>query len=113
MGLAHLHRMGFAVAIANGLATLLSAEDETVLTAGVVLERMDARERYTFIAGITEGLAAARYAAERPATDGRACIYQWFYGEEETMGRIVHAFEHFADRLPGEIVLAMIQRRCP
>lgn len=98
--------MGAAV----GLAMPASA---TEFTAGVVLDKMDARERYIFMAGIVEGLAAARFETDGRNPTGRSCIYRWFYDDKAAPGSIEQAFGLYRDRLPGSVVGALIQMRCP
>lgn len=97
------------------LATVLGvlpAQSQTEFTAGVVLDKMDARERYVFIAGIVEGLAHARYEADGRDPAGRSCIYRWFYEDKAAAGNIEQAFSLYRDRLPGSVVGALIQMRC-
>lgn len=65
---------------------------QTEFTAGVVLDKMDARERYVFIAGIVEGFAHARFEADGGDPAGRSCIYRWFYEDEAAPGSIEQAF---------------------
>lgn len=81
-------------------------------TAGVVLDEMKPAERYGYLAGIVEGLAYARYRADSKDTAGMACIYGWFYGEEDAPTKIEAAFARFRDLTPGAIVAALLQRRC-
>jgi hypothetical protein len=97
------------------LATVLGvlpAQSQTEFTAGVVLDKMSPGERYTFIAGIVEGLAHARYEADGRETAGRSCIYRWFYDDKSAIDHIEQAFGLYRDRLPGSVVGALIQMRC-
>lgn len=86
------------------------AED---FTAGVVMEKMDAGDRFMFVAGVIEGLAHARYEADGRETAGRSCIYRWFYQDQTAMAQVEEAFARYPDRLPGSVVGALIQIRCP
>lgn len=85
---------------------------QTEFTSGVVLDKMPPGERYTFIAGIIEGLAHARYEADGRDTVGRSCIYRWFYDDKSAIDHIEQAFARFPNRLPGSVVGALIQMRC-
>jgi hypothetical protein len=90
----------------------LPAQSQTEFTAGVVLDKMSAGERYTFIAGIVEGLAHARYEADGRETAGRSCIYRWFYDDKSAIDHIEQAFGLYRDRLPGSVVGALVRMRC-
>lgn len=98
------------ISITVTLGLPLRAED---FTAGAVVERMDASERYTFIAGIIEGLAYARFVSDGKSEEpGMRCIYTWFYEEDGSANKIVAAFKAFPDHLPGAVTAALAQRRC-
>lgn len=95
------------IAIAGGAS---NAED---LSAGTVLERMEPKERYTYVAGIVEGLAYARFVSDgREEEPGMRCIYDWFYGEDGSVETIWSAFARFPDHLPGAVTAALVERRC-
>lgn len=92
---------------------LLAANaNATDFTAGVVMTKMNEKERYTFLAGVAEGLAYARYASDGKTTEGMRCVYDWFY-KDGTMPKIYSAFERFSDYLPGAVMAAMIEKECP
>jgi len=83
------------------------------LTAGAIVEQLEPGDRYTFVAGIVEGLAYARFLEDgRSETPGMACIYRWFYETEATPTQIFQAFEAFPDHTPGAVVAAMAARGC-
>lgn len=86
-----------------------SAED---MTAGSVLTKMKPDQRFPYLAGIVEGLAHARYQRDDKATEGMACIYDWFYRTEGSAETIYAAFEKFKNHTPGAVMAALIQRRC-
>lgn len=108
---------GRCIAACSGIALVVTlaaspAFSQTEFTAGVVLEKMGPGDRYTFIAGIIEGLAHARYEADGRDTAGRSCIYRWFYEDKSAIDHIEEAFARYPDRLPGSVVGALIQMRC-
>lgn len=76
------------------------------------MQEMDPEQRYTFVAGIIEGLAYARFESDGNQTDGMGCIYDWFYEDEGNLNRIYQSFEHFSDHLPGAVVAALVKRDC-
>lgn len=75
------------------------------------MTKMDEKQRYTFLAGVAEGLAYARYAKEGKGTGGMKCIYEWFY-RDGTIPKIYSALERFSDYLPGAVMAAMIEKEC-
>lgn len=86
---------------------------ETTMTSGVVLEKLSPPQLVAFVAGIVEGLAHARVDGEKAPPDGRSCIYAWFYDDETAMVRIEATFAHFKDHMPGAVIAAMVEKRCP
>jgi len=86
-----------------------NAED---LTAGVVMEKMDGGERYTYVAGIVEGLAHARYMMDNRDTAGRSCIYRWFFKADGTLDLIYEAFRRYPQLLPGQVVGTLANQEC-
>ncbi len=84
----------------------------TDFTAGIVMQKMDEKERFNYLAGVVEGLAYARYIKDGKKVDGMKCIYQWFYDKKGTTGKIEAAFRRFNDYLPGAVVAAMADKEC-
>ena len=81
-------------------------------TAGVVMEKMDDKERNAYLAGVVEGLAYSRYARDGKKTEGMKCIYDWFYEKKDTHQKIYVAFRRFQDYLPGAVMAAMAEKEC-
>jgi len=94
------------------------ANDNTPMTAGVVMERMEVRERYGYIAGIVEGLAYARFRKDTLAAGskderGMQCIYDWFYADKEAMFvRIGQAFTKYPEHFPSTLIAVMVKKEC-
>lgn len=104
----NFHRwMGVLVIVAA--PTTAMAED---FTAGVVMEKMQPSDRYSFMAGVVEGLAHSRMVKDGGTVSGARCIYQWFYDREATLGEIKQAFEYFKDEMPGAVMAAMVEKEC-
>lgn len=76
------------------------------------MEKMEVGDRYTYVAGIIEGLAHARFIKDNKDTKGRACIYQWFYDDKATLPKIYEAFQRYPNVLPGQVVGALAATRC-
>ncbi len=82
------------------------------LTAKVVMEKMEAGQRYPYIAGVVEGLAYARYSRDGKKTEGMKCIYDWFYEKPETLNLIYAAFGQYPNFTPGAIIGALTRKHC-
>lgn len=100
-------------ALAAALPIALSAEPAAaqVMTAGVIMEKMNADQRSGFLAGVVEGLAHDRMVKDGE-TAGSKCIYDWFYEKEGTLHTIHQAFEYFRDEMPGAVIAAMVEKEC-
>ena len=83
------------------------------------MEKMDANDRVSFISGIIEGLAYARFArdnehieGDKKTTAGMKCIYDWFYDEPHALDLIYLAFGKYPNYLPGAIISNLIKQDC-
>ncbi|MCM2397751.1 hypothetical protein NBH19_16895 [Rhizobium sp. S95] len=81
-------------------------------TTEKVLKEMGTEERASYLAGVVEGLAYARYAKDGKKTEGMTCIYDWFYKTEGTPNAILTAFQRFTEYTPGAVMAAMIEKEC-
>lgn len=86
---------------------------DTVMTAGVIAERMPAEDRYPYVAGLLEGIAFGRYQTGGQDVAAMDCIYGWFYSGEQRTDLIFDAFERFPDYTAGAVVAALTNRACP
>lgn len=82
------------------------------MTAGVVMKNMPANERFSYIAGIVEGLAQARHARDGKDPKGSGCIYRWFYKEPGTSAKIEAAFKRYPNAMPGDVVRVLAATKC-
>lgn len=79
---------------------------------------MQVRERTSYITGIVEGLAYARFqrdtrASGEPNQEGMNCIYNWFYADAmNRLDSIEATFSAYEDQFPAVILSAMIAREC-
>ena len=76
------------------------------------MEKMSSGERYSFVAGVVEGLAVSRYMQDGKKPEGMNCIYDWFYKDKITIERIYAAFTRFPNYLPGAVVDALVRKVC-
>ena len=99
-----------AVFLANGQ----DAQAET-LDAGYVLNKMTAEQRGSYLSGVVEGLAFARFVQDRPDESGMACIYNW---QNENLGRpeafktVAAWLERHSERTVGVLLYTLIKREC-
>jgi hypothetical protein len=104
-----------AALAAGSLAVIVIAHpiptDAREFTADDLMETLDDRQRYLFIAGAIAGLATARYVRDGH-DEGGACIESWFYDTDGIRERIYAAFARFGDRSPVAILHAMATREC-
>lgn len=106
-----------AVLLGSGVAF---AEDNrgTPMTAGLIMQKMPVRERFSYIAGIVEGLAYSRFRKDTQAkggkdTGGMKCIYDWFYADNtKRMDVIEAAFRKYAEHYPATLLAAMVKKEC-
>jgi hypothetical protein len=88
------------------------AANATDFTARAVMEKMTAEQRYSYLAGVVEGLAYARYASDGKKLDGMNCIYDWFYGDPKVTDLIYAAFDKYPDYTLGAIVAVIARKKC-
>ncbi|MGE3829505.1 MAG: hypothetical protein AB7F76_00805 [Parvibaculaceae bacterium] len=98
-------------------ALLASAHaEDTGYSTRERMENMQPGERYTFIAGIVEGIAFHRYTAGNKDADAMHCVYDWFYkghNGHDTIDVIYAAFGEYPDYPPAAIIAALSKRKCP
>lgn len=96
---------------------LIAAPSEAVateFTAGVVMEKMAGGERYTFVSGIVEGLAYARFIRDGKNEAGMKCVLDWFHGNNKVaMDDIEILFAKYPAYPPAPIVSTLAERKCP
>lgn len=88
---------------------------EADLSKHKMMSRMTPEERYSFIAGIVEGIAYHRYTAGDKDSAAMNCVYDWFYkgsDGERTIDVIYAAFGKYPDYPPAAVVAALANRKC-
>ncbi|MFG1342498.1 hypothetical protein [Xanthobacter autotrophicus] len=76
------------------------------------MKELGATERYSYIAGVVEGLAVARYLKDSKKPAGMNCIYDWFYDDKKTIDAIYVAFGQYPDFPPGAVIAALAKQKC-
>lgn len=88
------------------------------MTAGMILEKMKADERFAYINGMVEGIAYARFRKDTLATGGKnesgmKCILDWYYaGDGSTHARIEAAFRKYVEHMPAVLIGVMVKDEC-
>lgn len=111
--------IGYIAAIAVPMLCAATPAHPQAMTAEVIMTKMTEKERYTYVAGVVEGLAYARYrsdnrdvSGENKNATGMACVYDWFYKKEASWTHITQAFTKFGSHYPGAVVAALIRKEC-
>ncbi len=107
-----LPRILSAAAFFGVLIDLPVAANATDFTAKVVMKEMTEEQRYSYLSGVIEGLAYARYAQDGKQIAGMNCIYDGFYGTPKVTDLIYAAFGQYPDYTPGAVVSALVKRKC-
>ena len=106
-----------ALVLASGLGvfTVLNAIPTKAgsFNAKTVIDKMSSEEKASYIAGLIDGLAYARYKNEGKKTDGgMKCIYDWYQKKEGTVENIILSFHKYKTYTPNAIIAAMIEKEC-
>lgn len=114
-----IRKLAVAGALVLGVNTAFANDNAgSPMTAGLVMDKMPVRERFSYVAGIVEGLAYARFRKDTAAkggndVSGMKCIYDWFYTDNtKTMDTVEAAFRKYADRYPATLLAVLIKRKC-
>jgi len=83
-------------------------------SAGDLINKMTPEQSASFIGGVVEGLAFARWNKDKPDDTGMKCIYDWKYGESASVNaqRLNEWLERNPDKPIGVLVHTLIKRDC-
>lgn len=90
----------------------------TPMTAGVIVREMPARERASYVMGMIDAMAYARFVKDTKARGekdqtGMICIYDWLQDDMvHRMGQIDAAFRKYGNYPPSMVVTAMVKKAC-
>lgn len=96
------------------LHSLLSgATPAAALTGKDVLNKMNNDQRFSYLAGIADGLAQARWMKDRPDDTGMKCIYDWYYkGGKRKFNQVYGLLELHPDKPANAIMYVLIKKEC-
>ncbi|MCP8896358.1 hypothetical protein KYK29_15630 [Shinella daejeonensis] len=110
--------MAASAAFLLALGIAAPANADTAMTAGTLMEKLPTRERSTYIMGLVEGLAYARFQKDSAKlgskdSEGMNCIYGFFYGDSmKALDRIEAAFKKYSDHFPAVVLTAIVKKEC-
>ena len=81
------------------------------LNAGFVLNKMNADEQVSYVAGVVEGLAYSRYLRDKPDQSGMKCVYDW-YARESVTRQVDQWFKRHPDKPVGVLLNVLIKKEC-
>jgi hypothetical protein len=88
------------------------------MTAGVIMEKMEPKERYAYVSGIVRGMAYARFRKDTIAAGskderGMICIYEWYEkGDGSTYAALEHTFRNNGHYPPTVIIATLLKKEC-
>ncbi|MBI1290184.1 hypothetical protein GC173_02925 [bacterium] len=107
-----------AAVICGGLALPMPANAQAPTTARMVVEEMPVRERTSYIAGVVDGLAYARFRKDtltkgEKDESGMKCILEWFRADSlAKLQRIEATFKKYGDEYPPILLTLMVKKEC-
>jgi len=103
----------FSAIMLVAAAFLSSGKEAAALTADDVLNKMGADERFSYVSGVIDGLAYARWLSDRPDDTGMQCIYSWYYNGEAAKHQLIDTwFERHLDMPVDALLYVLIKREC-
>ena len=112
---AALHRIITKTTLASVMMLGAQSAQATELNAGFVLDQMNADQRVSYVAGVVEGLAYARFLKDRPDDTGMMCVYDWYsiHGTDEARwNRIKTWLRRHEDKPVGVLMHTLIKQEC-
>ena len=105
----------YSAMMAGTVCLGLMAGKADALTAEDVLENMDADQLNGYLSGVVDGLATARWLAERPDASGMQCIYDWWLQTpvEPRLDQTMLWLERHPEQQVGILMSVLIGRECP
>ena len=85
------------------------------LDADFVLNKMNADQQVSYIAGVVEGMAYSRYLRDKPSEDGMNCLYQWYAnntGSREKSKKVDALFAQHPDKPVGVLLYVLMKKEC-
>lgn len=96
-----------------GLLTASSAQASD-FNADAVLNNLNEEQRSSYMMGLVDGLAYARWLKDKPSEVGMRCIYDWYYQNNAALWKstLLPAFETHGDKPVTAILFVLSKRKC-
>ena len=98
------------------IATMINGihvKEAAALTAKDVLNNMSSKEQTSYVAGVVDGLAQARWINDKPDQTGMQCINDWFYnGQKKKWNQIDAWFNKHLDKPANALLYVLIKKEC-
>ncbi len=106
------YKQVFVIIISSLFVSPVQAQQQN-FNAGFVLNGMTSDQQVSYIAGIIEGLAFARWLKDEKEMEGMRCVYNWYYENSLEKWEQIEAFfgEH-PDRKPGPLIYILVRSEC-
>ena len=83
------------------------------ITADDVLNKMNADQQTSYIAGVVGGLAYSRFLRDRPDATGMSCINDWYYGSGTDKWALIETwFSRHVEQQVEPLLYVLIKREC-
>lgn len=107
-------RRSMMAVVLSAMTFISSGKEAIALTADDVLNKMNIEQRVSYIGGMLEGLATARWYKDRPNADGMDCIYDWYYQEPtaDMWNSLITWFQRHPDKEAGALLYVLIKQEC-
>ena len=92
-----------------------SAVPSGALTVAETRNNMSSDERFAYVGGVVEGLAFARWIADNRNTEGRDCILNWYFANDNETARFnrqMDLFDEHPDQHLSTLMYALIREEC-
>ena len=82
--------------------------------AGVVMNKMTAEQRTSYIMGLVDGLAYSRWQHDKPSEVGMKCIYDWYFQDNAALWKntLAPTFERYKGRPATAILYVLTKKEC-
>ena len=100
--------------ILAAVASFALSKDAAALTADDVLNKMPTERGTSYLDGIVEGLATARWIKDKPDGTGVSCIYDWYFQQPKkpVVDRIYELFGKYPDQQAGALMYVLLKEEC-
>ena len=88
----------------------LAAHPAAAITARDVMEKMEQKERFSYLTGLIDMMSyQVLLAGDRVRAE---CISKAFYSRNDMSVRILETFSKYPDKAPEGLVAALMKREC-